>query len=155
MESDLQKSDTLWADPEISSLVRIGTFRVTQEVTVQRMEYLTEFASIYPIPEIPTAIVIDAQNEKFNFTDKKGRLRSVDAIIKNKVRLQQLIWSGFFSNVVPRITTPGPVERGLQIRKSTLRLSPGCRQFCAADRASNAQVPCARLSNFRCTKHVL
>lgn len=69
MESDLQKSDTLWTDPEISSLVRIGTFRVTQEVTVQRMEYLTEFASMYPIPEIPTAI---AQNEKFNFTDKQA-----------------------------------------------------------------------------------
>jgi len=84
--SDLQKSDTLWLDPGISALVRIGDFRVTQEVTVQRIEYLTEFASLYPILETPTAIVIDAQDAKFDFRNKHGNLRTVDAIIKNKVR---------------------------------------------------------------------
>lgn len=66
--------------------MHVGNFRITQEVTVQRIEYLTEFASLYPILEIPTAIVIDAQAAKFDFKDKKGKLRTVDAIIKNKVR---------------------------------------------------------------------
>jgi hypothetical protein len=66
--------------------VRVGNFRLTQEVTVQRIEYLTEFASLYPVLEIPTAIVIDAQAAKFDFKNKHGKLRTVDAIIKNKVR---------------------------------------------------------------------
>ncbi|KAJ6529215.1 hypothetical protein B0H19DRAFT_1274259 [Mycena capillaripes] len=38
----LQKSDTAWLDEELSSRVRIGEFQVTAEVTVERVEYLTE-----------------------------------------------------------------------------------------------------------------
>ncbi|KAJ7669620.1 hypothetical protein B0H14DRAFT_3178725, partial [Mycena olivaceomarginata] len=63
---DLEVSDTLWADPEILSFVRIGDLRVTTEVTVQRMEYLTEFASLYPIPDVATAFVIYAEDPRFH-----------------------------------------------------------------------------------------
>ncbi|KAJ6629784.1 hypothetical protein B0H10DRAFT_2428145 [Mycena sp. CBHHK59/15] len=54
------------------------------EVTVQRVEYLTEFASLYPIPETPTAFVVNAQHPKFDIRDKHGNLYTVDALIKNK-----------------------------------------------------------------------
>ncbi|KAJ7358073.1 hypothetical protein DFH08DRAFT_1042869 [Mycena albidolilacea] len=81
MVPDLEVSDTLWADSEILLFVRIGDLRVTTEVTVQRMEYLTEFASLYPIPNVATAservaremeisirsgVLINSQNESYN-----------------------------------------------------------------------------------------
>ncbi|KAJ7752975.1 hypothetical protein B0H16DRAFT_1836147 [Mycena metata] len=83
-EDDLKKSDTLWADREISSTVRTGVFQITQEVTVQRIEYLTEIASLYPVPEVSTAFVIDLQDPKYEITNKHGNLYTVDALIKNK-----------------------------------------------------------------------
>ncbi|KAJ7709264.1 hypothetical protein B0H16DRAFT_1822046 [Mycena metata] len=76
-EDDLKKSDTLWADREISSTI-------TQEVTVQRIEYVTEIASLYPVPEVSTAFVIDLQDPKYEITNKHGNLYTVDALIKNK-----------------------------------------------------------------------
>ncbi|KAJ7838322.1 hypothetical protein B0H14DRAFT_3700283 [Mycena olivaceomarginata] len=89
---DLEVSDTLWADPEILSFVRIGDLRVTTEVTVQRMEYLTEFASLYPIPDVATAFVIYAEDPRFyTIVNKHGLLRTMDAVIKNK---DNDSWSG-------------------------------------------------------------
>lgn len=85
MHDELQPSDTLWLDNDISSLVRVGEFRVTKEVTVQRVEYLTGFPSLFPVPDTPTAFVIDADDHKFDFKDKHGSLYTVDAAIKNKV----------------------------------------------------------------------
>ncbi|KAJ6592738.1 hypothetical protein B0H19DRAFT_1365112 [Mycena capillaripes] len=79
----LQKSDTAWLDEELTSRVRIGEFQVTAEVTVEHVEYLTELPSLYPIPETPTAFVIDLQDPKFNIT-KNGAMYTVDALIKNK-----------------------------------------------------------------------
>ncbi|KAJ7744883.1 hypothetical protein B0H16DRAFT_1463025 [Mycena metata] len=46
---------------EISSTVQTGVFEITQEVTVQRIEYLTEIASLDLVPEVSTAFVIDFQ----------------------------------------------------------------------------------------------
>ncbi|KAJ7775300.1 hypothetical protein B0H16DRAFT_1449930 [Mycena metata] len=84
-ENDRKKSDTLWADPEISSTVQTGVFEITQEVTVQRIEYLTEIASLYPVPEVSTAFVIDLQHPKYAIINKRsGNLYTVDALIKNK-----------------------------------------------------------------------
>jgi hypothetical protein len=60
VEPELGKSDTAWED-QISSQVRIGDFRVKAVATDQRVEYLTELASLYPIPEIPTAFVFERE----------------------------------------------------------------------------------------------
>ncbi|KAJ7698207.1 hypothetical protein B0H16DRAFT_1903439 [Mycena metata] len=84
IEPELMQSETRWLDPEISSRVRVGEFRVTMDVTVQRVEYLTGFPSLYPIPSTPTAFVIDAQDPRFDITKKGGGLHTVDALIKNK-----------------------------------------------------------------------
>lgn len=85
MGGDLQKSDTLWLDPEVSSQVRIGEFRLTQDVTVQRVEYVDGLPSLIPLPEIPTAFVIDLNDPKFAIQNKQGHLYSADALVKNKV----------------------------------------------------------------------
>ncbi|KAF7353417.1 hypothetical protein MSAN_01530800 [Mycena sanguinolenta] len=81
---ELPKSDTRWLDDQLSSRVHIGKFKVTAEVTVDRVEYLTELPSLYPIPETPTAFVIDLQDAKFDIMKKKGDLCTPDALIKNK-----------------------------------------------------------------------
>ncbi|KAJ7742369.1 hypothetical protein DFH07DRAFT_1063777 [Mycena maculata] len=82
--ADLQKSDTAWLDQGLSSRVRLGPFRVTSNVTVQRVEYLTELASVYPTLETPTALVVDLRDPKFHIENKDGDLYTVDALIKNK-----------------------------------------------------------------------
>ncbi|KAJ6525161.1 hypothetical protein B0H19DRAFT_1085005 [Mycena capillaripes] len=76
--SDLQKSDSWWTQKyrHWSML----------EVTVQRMEYVTRFASLYQTLRIPIAFVIDAQAATFDF-NKKGHLRTGSAIINNKARV--------------------------------------------------------------------
>ncbi|KAJ7133074.1 hypothetical protein C8R44DRAFT_730272 [Mycena epipterygia] len=60
--TDLQKSDTIWQDQQITS----------------------QLASIYPIPKTVTAFVIDVDDPKFAITDKRGDLYTVNALIKNK-----------------------------------------------------------------------
>ncbi|KAJ7087038.1 hypothetical protein C8R43DRAFT_310073 [Mycena crocata] len=82
--NELQESDTFWMDDGMSSQVRVGRFRVTNSVTVQRVEYLNWLPSILPIPEITTAFVVDLHDPKFNITDSDGQLYTVDALIKNK-----------------------------------------------------------------------
>ncbi|KAJ6456874.1 hypothetical protein C8R45DRAFT_1184944 [Mycena sanguinolenta] len=79
----LQESDLKWLDRNLSSRVSIGELQVTAELIVQRVEYLTDLPSLYPIPETPTAFVVDLQDPKFNIL-KKGALCTPDALIKNK-----------------------------------------------------------------------
>ncbi|KAJ7046357.1 hypothetical protein C8F04DRAFT_1248605 [Mycena alexandri] len=83
-KDDLAASDTPWADPEISSTVRTGVFQITGDVTVQRIEYLTEIASLYPVPRVSTAFVVNLEHPKYNITNKRSKLYTVDALIKNK-----------------------------------------------------------------------
>ncbi|KAJ6573309.1 hypothetical protein B0H10DRAFT_2199442 [Mycena sp. CBHHK59/15] len=74
-----------------NNIVRIGECRITTNVTVQRVEYLDQIPSIFPIPEIPTAFVVDLQDPKFDLVDNSGKLYTVDALIKNK---DNDSWSG-------------------------------------------------------------
>ncbi|KAJ6475510.1 hypothetical protein C8R45DRAFT_1102787 [Mycena sanguinolenta] len=67
----------------LSDLPKSDTLKVTTEVTVDRVEYLTDLPSLYPIAETPTAFVVDLQDPKSHIT-KKGALCSADALIKNK-----------------------------------------------------------------------
>ncbi|KAJ7834337.1 hypothetical protein B0H14DRAFT_2590924 [Mycena olivaceomarginata] len=77
----LQKSDMAWLDEEQLSRVHIREFRVTAEVSVERVEYLTELPSLCPISETPTAFVIDRQDSESNIT-KNRTMYTVDALIK-------------------------------------------------------------------------
>ncbi|KAJ6469411.1 hypothetical protein C8R45DRAFT_1167059, partial [Mycena sanguinolenta] len=81
-EPELVESDTLWQD-DGTSLMRIGPFRPTAKITVQRMEYRDGPASVYPIHPIRTGIVIDLSDEKYHLRDPSGELYNVDCIIRN------------------------------------------------------------------------
>ncbi|KAJ7723929.1 hypothetical protein B0H16DRAFT_331185 [Mycena metata] len=81
--TDLVESDTVWQD-DGTSLVRVGTFRPTRRMTVERMEYRTGPALLYPIHRIPTGIVVDLSDEKYWFRDSgTGELISLSSIIFN------------------------------------------------------------------------
>ncbi|KAJ7738534.1 hypothetical protein DFH07DRAFT_984374 [Mycena maculata] len=84
--ADLQKSDTAWLDQGLPSRVRLGPFRVTSNVTVQRVEYLTELASVYPTLETPMTLVVDLCDPKFDIENKDGDWYTMDTLIKNKVQ---------------------------------------------------------------------
>lgn len=78
-------SDTDWHDSDISSTIIKRRTQITSEVGVDHVEYLTEIPSLWPIPCIPTAFVVDLRDEKYNIYDKEGKIFSPDALIKNKV----------------------------------------------------------------------
>jgi hypothetical protein len=61
--------------------VHTGQFSVTQKLKVQRIEYLPELTSVWPIPRVPTAFVIDLTDERYDITDNDGDLLPVDCII--------------------------------------------------------------------------
>ncbi|KAJ6563092.1 hypothetical protein DFH09DRAFT_1364226 [Mycena vulgaris] len=67
-DPDLLQSDTVWQD-DGTSRVRIGKFRPTQKVSVERMEYRDGPACIYPIHRIRTGIVVDLSDEKYHLRD--------------------------------------------------------------------------------------
>ncbi|KAJ7846791.1 hypothetical protein B0H13DRAFT_2675471 [Mycena leptocephala] len=71
---------TLWQD-EITSFVRTGQFSVAQKLKVQRIKYLPELPSVWPIPRVPTAFVIDLTDERYDITDNDGDLLPVDCMV--------------------------------------------------------------------------
>jgi hypothetical protein len=83
----LRKSDTIWLDPHVSSMVRVVNRRLTRDARtyVERIEYLTELPSLMPVPRIRTAFVIDCSDPKFNIYDEHGDLLSVEVLAKGQV----------------------------------------------------------------------
>ncbi|KAG6825944.1 hypothetical protein H0H92_001763 [Tricholoma furcatifolium] len=77
-------SDTEWHETAITSLVVVESFKITSSLKVNRIEYLTEILSLWPILRTPTAFVLDLRHEKFKLFDKNGKLFTPDALIKNK-----------------------------------------------------------------------
>ncbi|KAF7304584.1 hypothetical protein HMN09_00861500 [Mycena chlorophos] len=112
-------SDTLWAD-DIVSYVLIGRFQVTSKETVERVEYLRELPSLWPIPKVRTAFVLDLRDPKFEIRDPKYEtheksgddddddvLLTVDALVKDA---DNDPWRG---------------NTGVSDSKSHVQLSPG------------------------------
>ena len=60
-----RESETVWTDSEITSFVIEGKLQVTAELWVKRVEYLSEIPYAFPIPKVPTAFIVDLQDEKF------------------------------------------------------------------------------------------
>ncbi|KAJ6587855.1 hypothetical protein B0H10DRAFT_1961273 [Mycena sp. CBHHK59/15] len=64
--------------------MRIGKFRLTQKISVERMEYRQGPAAIYPIHRIRTGIVVDLSDEKYHFRDPVTKeLYSLNTVINN------------------------------------------------------------------------
>jgi hypothetical protein len=83
----VEPSHTDWQDPDVTSFVMNGELKVTTSVTIDRIEYLTTIPSLWPIPRIPTAFVLDLCDLKFLIFNKKRKLLTPDALIKNKVHV--------------------------------------------------------------------
>jgi hypothetical protein len=87
-DDDLVESDTHWEDG-FTSMVRFGSFQITRKTKVQRIEYLPDLASIYPIFRSPTATVIDLSDPKHELIDPRtNELHSLDSLVRNKVYLR-------------------------------------------------------------------
>ncbi|KAK7026129.1 hypothetical protein VNI00_015704 [Paramarasmius palmivorus] len=80
------KSDTDWDDPTIRAEMYVGVskFKITREWTAQRLERINKPASFYPAFKVPTAVIIDVSDPKYNIIDPKTGLQyTVDHIIKD------------------------------------------------------------------------
>ena len=82
IEVELPK--TLWLDDGLISRVSNKPCKVTRQRTVERVEYLKDLPSYWPIPEVFVAYVLDLSDPKFNIKDKDGNLLPVDTLICNK-----------------------------------------------------------------------
>jgi len=84
-----EKSGTIWTDSDVTSFAVEGTFQVTKEVRVDRVEYLTDIPSVWPIPKLQSAFILDLQDDaKYLVHKKPGRVATPatpDFLIKNKV----------------------------------------------------------------------
>ncbi|KAJ7458041.1 hypothetical protein B0H11DRAFT_2062428, partial [Mycena galericulata] len=127
-----QKSGTRWQDEQISSEMLVGPIRVTKEVTVQRLERLTDLPSIYPIPAISTGFLLDLHDRKFDIEDAEGKLYTIDALIKNK---DNDSWSGNTGVADTKVSvTFEPGQPPIPCRRSRLR----CRGAYACERVDPA-----------------
>ncbi|KAJ7455398.1 hypothetical protein FB451DRAFT_1515958, partial [Mycena latifolia] len=128
-DSDLVESDTLWQD-DIISFVRTGKFRPTQKVSADRIKYLSELPSIWPILHIPTVFVIDLSAPKHQFLDPKtGELMTVDRIIRDADNDSWESGSGGFRSKA--MVTFAPGEKPIECRRarSTCKGAHACEQI--------------------------
>ncbi|KAK6978061.1 hypothetical protein R3P38DRAFT_3120609 [Favolaschia claudopus] len=117
---DLEPSHTFsQLNPEFASAVWTGHHRVTQELTVKRIEYLEGLPSIFPIPKIPTAFVINLHDPEFDIVDPKtGQFYTPDALIKNK---DNDSWRGNTGKGDSKVWVSfGPGEKPILCRRSRL-----------------------------------
>jgi hypothetical protein len=85
-----EQSDTIWTDSKVTSYAVDGTFLVTKEVRVDRVEYLSNIPCIWPIPKIQTAFILDLRDDARYLVRKKAGGNSAtpvtpDFLLKNMV----------------------------------------------------------------------
>jgi hypothetical protein len=82
---EFQLPQTLWLDDGLVSRMSNKPCKVTRQRPVERVEYLNDIPSYWPIPEVYVAYVLDLSDPKFDIKDKDGKLLPVDALICDKV----------------------------------------------------------------------
>ncbi|KAK6971931.1 hypothetical protein R3P38DRAFT_3139358 [Favolaschia claudopus] len=129
-EHDLEPSYTFSElNPELASSAWIGHHRVTQRITVERIEYLNGLPSIFPIPKTPTAFVINLHDPAFEILDERtGQFYALDALIGNK---DNDSWRGNTGKGAPAVwVTFGPGEKPIPCRRARL----GCTGIYVCER---------------------
>ncbi|KAJ7084961.1 hypothetical protein C8R44DRAFT_894074 [Mycena epipterygia] len=116
-ETCLQQSDTIWQDPGITSQVIVGTVRVTLKVTVERMEYISELPSIWPIHRTPTAVIMSLDSSYDMIDPSTGVLYTLDHLIQNHDNDSwQASGTGAADNTAQVIFGPG--ETAIECRRA-------------------------------------
>ena len=83
---------TNWLDDGLISRVSNKPCKVTRQRSVDRVEYLNDIPSYWPIPEDSVAYVLDLSDPKFEIKNKDGELLPVDALICDKAsKINKLI----------------------------------------------------------------
>ncbi|KAF7373812.1 hypothetical protein MSAN_00592900 [Mycena sanguinolenta] len=80
----LQLSDTVWCDTDIVSKVINGPTNINRQTKVERVEYLDDIPSNFPVPRVPTAFILDLRDPKFNFVNKDNEPIRADTLILDK-----------------------------------------------------------------------
>ena len=75
---------TDWLDSHIHSYVEVKQIRVTRQVNVEHVEYLSKIPSVWPVPQVVTTYVLDLWDPKFHVVIG-GKILMPDTLIKNKV----------------------------------------------------------------------
>jgi len=85
-ESEIKSIPTDWNDPSTESHVIYEgkPTDVTLHLKVKHVELLKSIPSLWPVPQVPTAYIVDLQHGNFNFQEN-GKILTIDGLIKNKV----------------------------------------------------------------------
>lgn len=81
---EVELPQTLWLDEGLVSHVSNEPCKVTRQRSVERVEYLNDIPSYWPIPEVFVAYVLDLSDPKFDIKNKDGDLLPVDNLICDK-----------------------------------------------------------------------
>ena len=82
---EIEPTHTIWLDDGLTSRVSNKPCKVTRQRSVERVEYLNDIPSYWPIPEVYVAYVLDLSDPKFDIKNKDGDLLPVDTLICDKV----------------------------------------------------------------------
>lgn len=105
LEFEPLQTPSLWLDDGLVSRLSNEPCKVTRQRQVERVEYLNDIPSYWPIPEVYVAYVLDLSDPKFDIKDKDGKLLPVDTLICDKVSEFPLIPGPLLTNKL--ITFPG------------------------------------------------
>ena len=102
-------SETVWLDSDIASRVSDTPRRLNRQLLVDRVEYLHDIPTYWPVPRVKAAYILDLSDPKFDIEDPNGKLLPIDTLIKDKVSItfQIRCTSNNFDNDY-RIRIPGP-----------------------------------------------
>ncbi|KAJ7451197.1 hypothetical protein B0H11DRAFT_2289039 [Mycena galericulata] len=85
--SSLRKSNTVWLDPDITSMVRTVNFKLTRDrrTQVDEIEYIKGgIPSVFPVPRGRKIYILDLSDSRYAIEDDKQNLMSVDALVKRQ-----------------------------------------------------------------------
>jgi len=85
-ESEIMSIPTDWNDPSTEShVIYEGKLTdVTSHLKVEHVELLESVPSLWPVPRVPTAYIVDLRHGNFDFQEN-GKVIAIDGLIKNKV----------------------------------------------------------------------
>ena len=82
----LECNPTDWQDDAVASRVVYNgePVPITRQLDVERIEILEKLPSVWPVPRLPTAYIVDLHAPEID-VEEKGKFLTVDGLIKDKV----------------------------------------------------------------------
>jgi hypothetical protein len=82
---ECEKLPTHWQDADVTShIIHDGEpISVTRQLKVEHIELLTKVPSVWPVPQVPTAYIVDLCGPEF-IVEENSKILTPDGLIKNK-----------------------------------------------------------------------